>query len=108
MRIDAAAILHAVAESGIDQFDTMLLHEQKNMMVYGGNARGDGNIERNQRAIVLRHIGRNGITADPGLRFKQSEIESIRVLVQRPGRPQSRHSCTDNGNPSRRRRASLH
>ena len=41
MGIDAAAILHAVAEFGIDQFDTVLLHEQKNVVVDRRNACSD-------------------------------------------------------------------
>ena len=108
MSVDAAAIFHAVAEPGIDQLDTVLLHEQNNVVVDRGNARGDGNIEGNRGAIVLRHVGRNGIAADLSLRFEQSKIESLGVPIQRPGHPQSRDTRTDNGNPSRHRRALLH
>ena len=44
--------------------------------------------------VVLRHIGSHGIAADPSLRFEQPEIEPVRVLMQRPGHPQSRDSRT--------------
>ena len=81
MSIDAATILHAVAEPGIDQLDTVLPHEQKNVMVYRGNARGDGNIKRDRGAIVLRHVGRNGVAADLSLRLEQPKIESIGALM---------------------------
>ena len=99
--MDAAAILHAVAEPRIDQLDTVLLHEQKNVMVYGRNARGDGNIKRNRGSLVLRHVGRNGLATNLILRFEQPNREAIGVLMQRPGHPQSRDSGTDNGNVSR-------
>ena len=47
----------------------------------------------------MRHVGRHGIAADLSLRFEQPKIESIGVLMQRPGHPQPRDSRTDNGNP---------
>ena len=78
------------------------------MVIYGRNAGGDGDIEGNRGAVVLRHVGRDGVAAEGSLRFEQSEIESIRVLVQRLGRPESRDSATDNGNSSRQSRTSLH
>ena len=84
MRIDLTAILHAVAEPGIDELDTVLLHEQNDMVVDRGNARSDGNIERNRGPIVLRHVGRNGIAADLRLRFEHAKIELIGVPIQRP------------------------
>ena len=42
VRVDAAAVAHAVAEPGIEQLDTVLLHEQENVMVDRGDAGGDG------------------------------------------------------------------
>ena len=65
-------------------------------------ARGYRNIERDHAAVVLRHVRSDRIAAELRLRFEESKIETIRVVVERPGRPESRDSATDDGNPSRR------
>ena len=42
-------------------------------MVNRGKARGEGHVEWDHRAIALRHIGRDGVALDPGLRFRRPE-----------------------------------
>ncbi len=86
--VNTVTVLHAVTESGIDQFNAKLFHQQQDMVIYRRNAGGDGNIEGNGTAVILRHIGSDRIPANPVLRLKQPEIESVRVVMQHPCRPQ--------------------
>ena len=77
------------------------------MVVYLGNAGGDENIEGNRGAVVLRHVGGDGVAAHLVLRFEHTEIEPFRVVAQRPGHTQPRNSPTDYSNSFRRRRVFL-
>ncbi len=107
MRIDSTTILDAVAEPGIDKVDAVLPYEQKDVVVYRGYARGDGNIERNRGPVVLRHVDRDGIASDLGLRLEEPEIIQFRVPSQCSGHAKARDPSTDNGDPSRTRRVIL-
>ena len=88
MGINIATVLNAVTESGIDQFDAKLSHQQHHVVIYRRNTGGDGDVEGDRAAIILRHIGRNRISADLIVGLEQPEIKSVRVMMQRPGGPQ--------------------
>ena len=88
MGVYTATVLHTVAESGIDQLYAELFHQQQDVSIYRRNTGGDGNIEGNGAAVILRHIGCNRIPANPVPDLKQPEIKSVRVVMQRPCGPQ--------------------
>ena len=92
-----AAVLNAVAESGVDQFYLKLFHLQQDMVIHRRNTIGDGNVEGNSAAVILRHISRNGISANLGLGLKQPEIKSVRVVMQRPCSPQPGNASANYG-----------
>ena len=75
--VDMAAVLHAVAESGVDQFNTELSHQQQDVVLYGQNTGGERNVEGYGAAVILRHISRNGISTNLGLDLTRPEIRSI-------------------------------
>ena len=94
-----AAVLHAIAESGVNKLNAELFHQQQDVVIYGRNTSGDGNVEGNGAAVILRHISGNGISANLGLGFKQPEIKSVWVVMQRPSGPQPENASTHNGDP---------
>ena len=64
----------------------ILLSQQKrdvlqDVVIYRRNAGGDGNVEGNGTAVILRHIGSYRVPANPILSLKQPEIESVRVVM---------------------------
>ena len=85
MGVNMAAVLHAIAKSGIDQFDTELFHQQQDVMIYRRNTSGDGNIERNRAAVILGHIDCNSIAANLFVSLEHPKIKSVRVMMQHPG-----------------------
>ena len=97
MSVNMVTIPHTVAESGVDQFDAELFHQQQDVVVHRRNTGGDGNIEGNGTAVILRHIGSDRVPANPVLRLKQPEIESVRVVIQRPRGRQPRYAAANNG-----------
>ena len=58
---DSLAILHTVAEFGINQLDAELPHQQYDKMVVGRNERSHRNIERYGRPVVLWNVDGDGI-----------------------------------------------
>ena len=103
VRINPAAIAHAVIEAGVDELDAVALHQQQDVVVDRGDARGDGDVERDRGPVVLRHVGGHGVAADPVGLLENLEIEPVGVVVERPGRAQPRHPRTDDRNPSQHR-----
>ena len=95
--IQAAAILHAVAEPGIDQVDAVLLHHQHHVVVHRRYAGSDGDVEGDGTAVVLGHLGRDGIPADPVPGLEQAKVEPVRVVMQRPCGCEPGYSPTDDG-----------
>ena len=85
-----ATVLHAVAESGVDQFDTELFHQQQDVVIYGRNTSGDRNVEGNGASVILRQVSSNRISTNLGLGLKQPEIKSVRVGDAVPKLPPSR------------------
>ena len=95
--VDAAAVLDAVVEPGIDQVDAELLHQQDDVVVYGWNTGGDGNVEGNRAAVILRHVGCHRVSTQPVLGLVQPKIESVRVVMKRPSGPKTGNASADNG-----------
>ena len=79
---------YAEAESGFEQLYVELSHQQQDAEINRENTGSYGNVEGNGAALVLRHIGRNSISADLGLGLKQPKFKSVRVVMQRPRGPQ--------------------
>ena len=101
--VDVAPILHAVAEPGVEQLDTVLSREENNVVIDRGNAGGYRDIEGNRGPVVLRHVGGHRVTADSFPRLEQSKFEPVRVPVQGPGDAKSGNTRTDDRHPSRHR-----
>ena len=84
VRIHAAPVRHAVAEPGVDECDAELLRHEQDVVIHGRDARGDGDVERNRRTVVLRHIGGNRVAAHVRLGFEHAEVEPVGMPMQRP------------------------
>ena len=50
--------------------------------MYRRDKGGHGNVARDGAAVILGHIDRNGIAANPFLDLEQPKLESVRVLME--------------------------
>ena len=48
-----ATVLVAVAESGVDQFNTKLSHQQQDVLIYGRNTGGERSVEGHGASVIL-------------------------------------------------------
>ena len=85
--VDSTAVLHAVVEPGVDEFDAELLHQQQDVVVDRRDTGRDGDVEGYRAAIVLRHLGRERVATELPLSLEQPEVESVRVVMQSPCGP---------------------
>ena len=56
------------------------------------------NLEGNDAAAIVRHVGRDRVSANPVRGPEQPEVESVRVATRHP----ARHASADNGYAARR------
>ena len=105
VRVNPAAVAHAVIEPRVDELDAVPPHQQEDVVVDRGDARGDGNIERDRGSVVLGHVGGHRVAADPVRCLEDAEIEPVGMTAQRPRRAEPRHARTDNRHTSRHRLA---
>ena len=99
--VDTATVPDAVAEPGIEQLDSELLQQQHDVVIYRWNAGGHGNVEGDRAAVGLRHVGGHRISSDPVPGLEELEIESVRVVIQRPGRPKTGNAAANDGDAAR-------
>ena len=82
--VEPAAVLHAVVESGVDQLDAELIHQQDDVVINRRDTSGHGYVEGNRAAVILRHVGGNRIPANLVLGFKEAKIKAVRMMMQSP------------------------
>lgn len=54
------------------------------MVIDRWDTSGYGDIERNQTAVILRHIDSDRIAANLFLGLEQPKIKSVRMMMERP------------------------
>ena len=101
MGVEAPAVPHAVAEAGVEQFDPEPLHEEEDVVVDRGDAGGHRDVEGDRSAVLLRHLGGDGIPAQAVVRLVEPEFEPVRVAVECPRGPESRDPPADDRDASR-------
>ena len=72
-------------------------HQQQDVVIDRGDAGGDGDVEGNRGAVVLRHVGRDRIAAEAVTGLVESEVETVGVVVQGPCGTQARDASADDG-----------
>ena len=104
MRVDAPVVLDAVAELGIDQVDPEALQQQHDVLIDGGDAGGDGDVEGDGAAVGLGHVGGDGVAAELLVGLVEAEIEAIGVMMQGPGGTEAGDAAADDRHTPRHER----
>lgn len=95
MGVDALAVAHAVTEARWKRGDPVTGEQVHVVVVDRGDVRGDGDVDRDCAAVVLRNLDGHRVAADARILLPELEIEEVEVVAERPGRAEARDAATD-------------
>src|SRR5262249_7987041 len=75
--------------------DAVVIEQLRVVLVDGRDEGGDGDVDRERPAVVLRHVDGDGVAADAVRALVDLDLEALGVAAQRPRRAESRDACAD-------------